>query len=80
VIAAHQACLHDADCQSIAFQSSCFDSCTRAVNVSGVAAVEAAVTRVNAGICANYQSDGCKLVIPPCVPPLTSQCVDGSCT
>ena len=80
VIDAHLACEKDADCQSIAFASNCFDSCTRAVNASGVSAVEAAGAKANAGVCANYESDGCSVSIPPCVPPMPPQCVAGSCT
>jgi len=80
VIAAHQACEQDADCQSIAFQSGCFDSCSRAVNASGVANVATAIDKVNASTCANYQSDGCRVEIPPCVPPMPNQCIAGRCT
>lgn len=80
VIDAHQACVADADCQSIAFQSGCFDSCTRVVNASGVAPVEAAINQVNAGTCATYKSDGCSVLVPPCLPPMPAKCVAGSCT
>ena len=80
VIDAHLACEKDEDCQSIAFASHCFDSCTRAINASGMSAVEAAVAKANAGVCANYQGDGCSVSIPPCVPPLPPKCVAGSCT
>jgi len=80
VIDAHLACEKDGDCQSIAFSSNCFDSCTRAINAAGVSAVEAAVAKANAGACANYQSDGCSVSIPPCVPPTLPQCVAGKCS
>ena len=80
VIEANGACEKDADCQSIAFQSNCFDSCTRAINVSGVSAVDAAISKANAGTCANYKEDGCSVVIPPCVPPTPPTCVAGRCT
>ena len=79
VIDAHLACKQDRDCQSIAFQSNCFDSCTRAVNAYGVSAVAAAVAKANAGACANYQDDGCHVIVPPCAPPTPPQCIAGSC-
>ncbi|MET0793566.1 MAG: hypothetical protein ABW061_18750, partial [Polyangiaceae bacterium] len=65
---------------SIAFQSDCFDSCSLAINQSGIAAVGAAVAEANAGICAHYKSDGCSVMIPPCVPPMPAKCVAGSCS
>ncbi len=79
VIDAHSACEKDADCQSIPFQSGCFDACTRAVNASGVSAVTDAVTQVNASTCANFEKDGCAVVIPPCAPPTPPACVEHRC-
>ena len=80
VIDTNRMCEKDEDCTSIAFQSNCFDSCTRAVNASGASAVSAAVAKVNATTCANYASDGCTRESPPCAPPTNPKCIAKLCT
>lgn len=80
MIDAHSACTSDDDCVTIAFSASCFDSCDRAVAKSGEADVKAARERVDAGVCATYRARGCKLIVPPCVPPERARCESGRCT
>jgi hypothetical protein len=72
-------CMSDADCKVVDFQSGCFDACTRVVNAAGVVAVKSAIDRVNANGCANFTSDGCNVVIPPCAPPSSPSCAAGRC-
>ena len=79
VIDAHRQCATDADCAPIGFATRCFDSCTRAVNASGVQATQEVIQRVNETTCATYQQDACPFVIPPCAPPLSPVCKQGAC-
>jgi len=76
---ANGTCTVDADCRVVAFQSGCFDACTRVVNAAGVAAVQSAESTANANGCATFASDGCALSIPPCLPPGPPTCVGGKC-
>ena len=78
-IAANDACKQDADCIDVALSASCFDSCGRAVNASGKAAVDAARAKADAEHCATFKQEGCKLIVPPCVPPSPPACVEGHC-
>jgi hypothetical protein len=75
-----RACTTDADCTGIAFSSACFDSCGSAVAKSRTSDVDAAKSRVNDAQCKTFQNQGCKLVIPPCVPPNPVKCASGACT
>jgi hypothetical protein len=50
------------------------------VNHTGVAAVNAAIAKVNAGPCATFGSEGCQVEIPPCTPPQPASCNAGKCT
>jgi hypothetical protein len=73
-------CSTDADCTVVTFAALCFDACTRVVNHTGVAAVNAAIAKVNAGPCATFGSEGCQVEIPPCTPPQPASCNAGKCT
>jgi hypothetical protein len=72
-------CTSDADCKVVAFQSGCFDACTRVVNAVGIAAVKSAIDSVNANGCDSFVSDGCRREVPPCVPPSSPTCGAGRC-
>ncbi len=72
-------CSTDADCTVVTFAAVCFDACTRVVNRTGVAAVNAAIAKVNAGPCATFASDGCQVETPPCAPPQPARCNAGQC-
>lgn len=74
-----RACSADADCVTIGVATRCFDMCTRAIAVSGKAAVSAALADADAS-CAEFIAAGCKAVIPPCLPPPNATCVQGKCT
>lgn len=78
-ITANASCSVDAECEAIAFSSSCFDSCTRATSKAGVAAVTAAKTRVDGEQCAKFRDQGCRSITPPCAPPAAPRCVAGAC-
>jgi hypothetical protein len=73
------ACQVDSDCVELAFQASCFDSCTGVVAKTGTAAVQAAINTVEANQCAETRDAGCNVVIPPCVPRTRIACTGGVC-
>jgi len=80
-IEANLTCTKDTDCETVAFSSRCFDSCTRVIGASGQGAYESAVTSANAGKCAEYETKACpKPTIPPCAPPEPPACLAGKCT
>ncbi len=76
---ANATCTVDADCIDTGFSAGCFDSCARAVAKTGAAAVDAAKARVDAAQCKTFKDQGCKLIVPPCVPPEPPACVSGRC-
>jgi hypothetical protein len=78
-VASHAACSTDADCVTVGFGASCFDHCTRAMNVSGKADLEAAQTRVDGAQCRQFQERGCKSFAPPCMAPAPPTCKAGAC-
>lgn len=77
--AAKRACTKNSDCVGVAFSAKCFDSCTTAIASDQKAAFEQARAKVDGAQCADFDKLGCKLVIPPCVPPTEPACVDGAC-
>ncbi len=77
---ANSACSTAADCTTIEFSTSCFDSCSRAVATSGQAAVDAAKTAASANECQAFVAEGCKVEAPPCTAPSAPACVAGKCT
>lgn len=80
VIEANASCSTDADCVTVGFSSSCFDSCMRAMAASGQAAYEAALGEANAKECAEYVDAGCPAPVhPPCEPPSPATCTEGVC-
>lgn len=79
VVEENLACSADADCVSVPFGATCFDSCTRAVNQTGKGAVDRAATLVEASECKQFHDAGCKVVVPPCAPPTEAKCVQGKC-
>ena len=80
VIAANSTCSTAADCTTVDFSTSCFDSCTRAVATSGRAAVEEAKASASANECQAFADAGCTAEHPPCEAPLAPTCVAGKCT
>jgi hypothetical protein len=54
-------------------------ACSRAVAASGVPEVEAALASADADGCEPFIAGGCKLIVPPCVPPTPPVCRAGSC-
>lgn len=80
VIDANMACKTDADCTTIGFGASCFDSCSRTIGVSGVDAYKAEIAAVDAKECKAYDDAGCPpMVSPPCAPPEAPACREGKC-
>lgn len=78
-IASGATCSTDADCIETSLGASCFDSCARTVSTSGLAAVNAAKSKVDAAQCKQFLDQGCKVLIPPCAPPRPMKCVSGAC-
>ena len=79
VVDENRACTKDEDCVTVGFGASCFDSCTRAVNLAGKGAVDRVSTLVEASECKPFLANTCKLEIPPCAPQPSSKCVSGKC-
>ena len=79
-IEANQTCSADADCMTIAVHSTCFDACTTPIAKSGQAAVEQAISSVSQDECQAFAAVGCKVIIPPCAPPMAPVCREGKCS
>lgn len=80
VIDANMTCKTDADCTTVGFGASCFDSCSRTIGTSGVDAYKAEIGAVNAKECKAYDDAGClPMVAPPCAPPEAPACKEGKC-
>ncbi len=80
VVDAHRACTQASDCTSVALSASCFDSCTRSFRKDAAAAFKTAQDKADATQCAQFKTQGCKVIVPPCVPPSSVACVGGECT
>src|SRR4051794_14240821 len=78
-IANGASCTTDTDCTDVGFSAGCFNSCTRAVNKSSVADVDAAKKKVDGAQCKQFAAQGCKKTIPPCAPPDAPKCVANKC-
>jgi hypothetical protein len=78
-IAAHAACSSDADCVTVGFGASCFDACSRMMNIVGTSELSAASERVESAQCKEFAERGCKLIPPPCMAPPAPSCKAGSC-
>jgi len=77
---ANATCTTDADCESVGFGASCFDSCSRGIAKSGDAAYKASVDKVDGAQCKQFKDQGCKQApIPPCTPPIV-KCNAGKCS
>ncbi|MDB4936858.1 MAG: hypothetical protein JWP87_3830 [Labilithrix sp.] len=80
VIEAHRSCTQASDCKAVALSASCFDSCSRAMRADGEAEYTSARAKVDKTQCAQFTSQGCKLIVPPCAPPSPLTCTGGVCT
>jgi hypothetical protein len=79
VMNADLSCAARADCEMISIDTDCHAACGALVSVDGKASVVAVIDAQNAGICAGFEADGCRRIIPPCVQPLGFDCVQGRC-
>src|SRR5688572_26816942 len=77
-IDANKTCTTTADCVGIAFSTSCFDSCSQGIAKGGAAAVDAAKASAEKNACERFKAKGCKVIIPPCIPPGLS-CTSSRC-
>ncbi|MEO8182583.1 MAG: hypothetical protein ABI895_27440 [Deltaproteobacteria bacterium] len=73
-------CSQDSDCSLVGHSSACHDFCSRVVLVSSLDAIAQTRVSINADQCREFSSAGCKLELPPCVPPGTVVCRDGRCS
>jgi hypothetical protein len=73
-------CTQDSDCSLVAHASACHDFCSRVVLASSVEAIAQTRAAINADTCREFSSASCRLEIPPCAPPGSAVCRDGSCT
>jgi hypothetical protein len=80
VVDAHRSCAQTSDCATVELSASCFDSCTRSIRKDGTAALKAAQDKADQTQCAQFTSQGCKVTIPPCEPPMPATCVSGMCS
>jgi hypothetical protein len=79
VIEANRACSVDADCMTIALNSACFDQCSASIASSGRDAVDQALAGVGPNECKDFTAAGCKVIAPPCEPPMPPKCTAGKC-
>ena len=77
--AADLSCEADEDCEEISIDTDCHAACGGLVGPQGKSGVQAEIAKQNAGICATFERDGCKVIVPPCVPPQPFACVSGAC-
>lgn len=80
IVEAHRSCTQATDCMNVELSASCFDSCTRAIRKDAAADLKAAQDKADQTQCAQFTSQGCKVTVPPCAPPLPPTCVSGMCT
>ena len=79
VIAAHQSCAKDSDCEPVA-QGGCIDACTRVMSATGTSAFATAAAEVEAKYCAPFRADRCpRPPSPPCAPLPPPACRTGVC-
>jgi hypothetical protein len=79
-IETHRACTTSADCVEVSLAAACFDSCSRHVSAGAHVEIDAAKAKVNGAQCAQFTTQGCKLVVPPCAPPTPPSCDGGLCS
>ncbi|HEX3345212.1 MAG TPA: hypothetical protein VHS09_11600 [Polyangiaceae bacterium] len=79
VIAAHETCATDADCERVSQGGSCFDHCTIAMAREGEPALQAVAADVAAHECRDFAAQGCHAVSPPCMPLPAPVCREGKC-
>lgn len=78
--AADLSCEVDEDCERISIDTRCHAACGGLVGPEGKTSVQAVIADQNAGICATFERDGCRVIIPPCVPPQPIACIAGVCS
>jgi hypothetical protein len=78
-VRAHLECNVDQDCVSLAFATTCFDACSRAVSAAGLEQVKAELAATDARECQAFEAAGCTVMPPPCVPPSAPVCRQGRC-
>jgi hypothetical protein len=69
-----QPCQLDEDCEIVAINGSCFDSCSGVIATGNREAFEAALQQAEDEHCVDY--GGCTLIHPPCDPPGEPICGD----
>jgi hypothetical protein len=75
-------CMRDQDCYYVSPATVCTSPCGDVVTGrNAVPTVEAAVQNIDSYLCQDFMSDGCQLIIPPCIPmlPADLRCVNGRC-
>jgi hypothetical protein len=78
---ADRSCTQDADCEFAAYTSQCGTECFGAIlSAKGRADLDAAITEVNASICASFEADGCMPDTSGCASTPTPVCERGHCT
>jgi hypothetical protein len=80
--AADKTCTKDADCDFATSAADCHGGCGYGAILSadGRARIDATIAELNAGVCQNFDADGCTAPMPSCTSPPTPRCKDSQCT
>jgi hypothetical protein len=73
-------CETRADCAQISIDTDCHAACGALVSVDDAASITSVIDEQNATTCAGFEDEGCRRVIPPCIPPRDYDCIEGRCT
>ena len=79
IVEVNRRCSWDDDCINVTILTQCGNLCTQAVNVDGVANIEAAVEHVNEAWCDESAEMGCGFDTPSCDPLDRARCEQGLC-
>jgi len=73
-------CQTDDDCRIVWRVTECSDNCSTLTTRAIEEKIKAAIEEANATVCAGFRAAGCKLIVPPCAPPLPPVCAMGVCS
>jgi hypothetical protein len=72
-------CQDDSDCTFADNSTVCTPGCGTLLSATGAAALRTAIEEVNTQECGTFAQSGCRVAVPPCTPPMSAACVDGTC-
>jgi hypothetical protein len=72
-------CKTDVDCQVSYIATRCSPGCGSPIASANVEHMQSVLTTIDTEVCGDFEAKGCRIAVPPCLPPPPLACIESRC-